>query len=79
MKNLVLFSALVISLISISAHADTYVQGYYKANGSYVQGYYRKSSNTQSTNDYISELEKQAEQDLDDAMEKADSILKYGY
>ena len=46
---------LVISLFAftnISAHADTYVNGYYKSNGTYVQGHYRSSPNSNKKDNY---------------------------
>lgn len=40
-----MFLAAAVSLISMAASADEYVNGYTRSNGTYVQGYYRSSPN----------------------------------
>jgi len=43
------------SFIALSALADTYVNGYFKKNGTYVEGYYRTSPNSTTTDNYSSQ------------------------
>ena len=40
------------SLLIGSAYADTYVNGYYKSNGTYVKPYYRTNSNNTVDDNY---------------------------
>ena len=42
-------------LFALSAIADTYVNGYYRKDGTYVQGYYRTSPNSTTTDNYSSQ------------------------
>lgn len=44
MKNTIF--AICISLLSLSAYADQWVNGYTKSNGTQVQGYYRSDANS---------------------------------
>lgn len=48
----VLFAALLGCVIASSAIADTYVQGYYRSNGTYVQPHYRTSPNSTINDNY---------------------------
>jgi len=53
MKRVVLF---VFGLLfALAAVADTYVNGYYRKDGTYVQGYYRTSPNSTTTDNYSSQ------------------------
>lgn len=53
MKKVLLF---VLGLLfALSAIADTYVNGYYRKDGTYVQGYYRTSPNSTTTDNYSSQ------------------------
>ena len=52
MKNLFVAVAIVLSLISLSAFADTYVKGYYKKNGTYVAPHYRSSPDKSYNNNW---------------------------
>ena len=45
MKKIIIGIILAISM-STMLLADTYVNGYYKSNGTYVQGHYRSSPNS---------------------------------
>lgn len=42
-------------LFALAAVADTYVNGYYRKDGTYVQGYYRTSPNSNTTDNYSSQ------------------------
>jgi Ni/Co efflux regulator RcnB len=53
MKKVLLF---VLGLLfALAAIADTYVNGYYRKDGTYVQGYYRTSPNSTTTDNYSSQ------------------------
>lgn len=41
-----LLVALILSLLSISAFADSFVSGHYRSDGTYVQPHYRSSPNS---------------------------------
>lgn len=43
--NFLKLSLVMATLISTTAHADTYVRGYTRSNGTYVQPHYRSDSN----------------------------------
>ena len=45
----------VASFIALTAFADTYVNGYYKKDGTYVQGYFKTSPNSTTTDNYSSQ------------------------
>jgi len=44
--------AVLFALLSFSAYADNYVQGYVRSDGTYVQGHYRSSQDNTNTNNY---------------------------
>jgi hypothetical protein len=46
------FAALVILFFALPAHADQYVHGYTRSDGTYVNGYYRSSPNGTVTDNY---------------------------
>jgi hypothetical protein len=46
---------LLLCLLIPTAHADEYVQGHVRADGTYVQGYYRSSPDSHKFNNYGSE------------------------
>lgn len=50
--KLKIISLLFLCVISIVAHADTYVRGYTKNNGTYVEGHYRSNPDTSRDNNY---------------------------
>lgn len=50
MKRILVLAALLLS--AQSAIADTYVQGYTRADGTYVPGHYRSSPNTTRSDNY---------------------------
>lgn len=49
MKNVLILA--VLSVVGV-AHADTYVNGYYRSNGTYVQPHYRTDSNSTINDNY---------------------------
>lgn len=52
MKTLGILTITALSLFSLSASADEYVNGYTRSNGTYVQGYTRSSPDNTVTNNY---------------------------
>ena len=50
MKRILVLLALLLTIFS--AFADTYVNGYYKKDGTYVNGYTRSSPNSTNTDNY---------------------------
>jgi hypothetical protein len=44
--------AALLALLSFSAFADNYVQGYVRSDGTYVPGHYRSSQDNTNTNNY---------------------------
>lgn len=52
MKNLFVVVAIALTLISVSAFADTSVKGYYKKNGTYVAPHYRSSPDKSYNNNW---------------------------
>lgn len=52
MKRIIIAAAL---LVSLSATADTYVNGYTRSDGTYVQGHYRSDSNSSRYDNYSSQ------------------------
>ena len=51
-KNLLKLSFLGLVLVSTVSLADTYVNGYYRADGTYVQPYVRSDSNSTNWDNY---------------------------
>ena len=51
MKKIIIGIILAISM-STMLLADTYVNGYYKSNGTYVQGHYRSSPDSSRNNNW---------------------------
>src|SRR3954467_13358066 len=51
MRTFALVAALLVS-ISVSAAAQTYVEGYFRKDGTYVQGYWRSSPDHNPYNNY---------------------------
>lgn len=51
MKKLLALASML-AAFSLSAHADTYVQGYTKSDGTYVQGHWRSSGNNTTSDNY---------------------------
>ena len=51
MKKLLIVS-FVLSLVTSTAYADQYVNGYYRSNGTYVNGYYRTTPDNNIYNNY---------------------------
>lgn len=48
-----IISAIILSILALSiAYADTYVNGYYKKNGTYVQPHYRSSPDSSYNNNW---------------------------
>jgi hypothetical protein len=47
-----LIVAALLALLSFSAFADNYVQGYVRSDGTYVPGHYRSSQDNTNTNNY---------------------------
>lgn len=53
MKKLILISALALAgLLSVPAYAQTYVDGYFRSDGTYVQGHFRSSPNRSRYDNY---------------------------
>jgi hypothetical protein len=54
MKKFILVSTAVLAMwaIGTTAHAQTWVNGYYKSNGTYVQGHHRSSPNNSVSDNY---------------------------
>lgn len=55
MKGFLFAMAMVFALLCAAAHADTYVNGYYRKDGSYVQGHYKTPSDNYFYNNYSSQ------------------------
>ena len=51
MKKLIVSAIFVVFLLS-PVFADTWVNGYYKSNGTYVQGHYRSSPDSYRNNNW---------------------------
>ena len=52
-RNLILgLVAITVGLASFTATAQTYVNGYFKSNGTYVQGHYRSSPDSSYNNNW---------------------------
>lgn len=49
MKHMILA---LIATMATTAHADTYVQGYYRSNGTYVQPHFRSNADNTTLNNY---------------------------
>ena len=53
MKRLLI--ALVLSTLSLSVFAATWVNGYYRSDGTYVQGHYRSDQDSSFNNNWSTE------------------------
>jgi len=51
----VLFAVMVVLALCAVAHADNYVNGYYRKDGTYVQGHYKTPSDNYFYNNYSSQ------------------------
>ena len=51
-SNMKLFILVITMLVSTFAIADTYVNGYYKSNGTYVQPHYRSDPDSSVSNNW---------------------------
>lgn len=52
MKSIIMFLLSALTMFSSLAHADTWVNGYMKSNGTYVAGYYRSSADGTTNNNW---------------------------
>jgi len=55
MKNTFITTAIIVSAALPQLHADTYVSGYYRKNGTYVQPHHRSDSDGNRYNNYSSQ------------------------
>jgi hypothetical protein len=52
MKGISIFAALLLAALSATAHADKYVSGYTKSNGTYVAPHVRSTADSSYTNNW---------------------------
>ena len=55
MKKLLFAAAFVLVVLCTGAYADTYVNGYYRKDGTYVQGHYKTPNDPYFYNNYSSQ------------------------